>query len=210
MGGFVAHVVYCKSNPNRIKRIKSINAHRPKGIPAWNKGLSLKDSLELKLISYESYLRSVVGSIKGGSNSSGVGRTPEIESERRRKIAEHAKEKNGGYREGSGIGKKGWYKGFFCDSSYELAYVIYCLDHKINIVRNTEKRQYIWNGEIRKYIPDFIVDGKVIEIKGYKSPQWEAKLKANPDVVALYQQDLNYVFEYVTKVYGKDFIKMYE
>ena len=29
----------------------------------------------------------------------------------------------------TGKGKKGWYKGFFCSSTYELAYVIFCLDH---------------------------------------------------------------------------------
>jgi hypothetical protein len=87
--------------------------------------------------------------------STGKGKTPEIEAERKRKITEKAKMNNGGYRRGSGRGKKGWYKGIFCDSSWELAMVIYCLENDISIVRNTEKRIYEFNGKIKNYIPDF-------------------------------------------------------
>lgn len=50
----------------------------------------------------------------------------------------------GGYRKGSGIGKSGWYKGIYCDSSWQLAYVIYHLEHQFNIVRNKQKRIYIY------------------------------------------------------------------
>jgi hypothetical protein len=121
-----------------------------------------------------------------------------------------AKISNGGYRQGSGRGKKGWYQGFFCDSSWELAYLIFCLDHNTNIKLNLEKRQYQWNGSTKNYIPYFIVEGVLTEIKGYKTEQWLAKLKANPDVVVLYEKDLKPVFEYVTRVYGKDFIRLYE
>lgn len=118
--------------------------------------------------------------------------------------------KLGGYIVGSGRGKKGWYRNFFCDSSWELAYVIYCLDHFIEIKRNTEKRQYIWNGKIKNYIPDFIVNNQLIEIKGYKTEQWFAKRNANPDVIVLYEKDLKPILEYVNKKYGKDYIKLYE
>ena len=37
----------------------------------------------------------------------------------------------GGKRHGSGRGKKGWYKGYYCDSTWELAWVIYQLDHGV-------------------------------------------------------------------------------
>ena len=76
--------------------------------------------------------------------------------------------------------------------------------------RNTEKRKYEYQGTIKNYIPDFIVQGEFVEIKGYKSDQWEAKLKSNPDIKILYGKDLKEVFEYVNKVYGKDFIRLYE
>lgn len=142
--------------------------------------------------------------------ATGTARTVEAENERRKKIQEKAKVKNGGYRQGSGRGKKGWYKDFFCDSSWELAYVVYCLDHNIDIKRNTEKRKYLWNGLVRNYIPDFIVEGSLTEVKGYKTEQWLAKLEANPDVKVLYEKDLKPILEYVKNKYGKDFISLYE
>jgi hypothetical protein len=131
-------------------------------------------------------------------------------AETRKIISDKAKLNNGGYRQGSGRGKKGWYKGFFCDSSWELAYVIYCLDYHIDIKRNSEKRQYTWQGVVKNYIPDFIVEGKVTEVKGYKTEQWLAKLEANPDVTVLYEKELEHILEYVKFKYGKDFISLYE
>jgi hypothetical protein len=140
----------------------------------------------------------------------GIASTPEKELERIRKVTEKAKLNNGGYRQGSGRGKKGWYKGFFCDSSWELAYVVYCLENNIAITRNTTTRSYQWEGRTRSYIPDFIVDDYVIEIKGYKTEQWLAKLEANPDVKVLYENDLKPILDYVINKYGKDFISLYE
>lgn len=197
--GLTRHEKHCYSNPNRI----------PQKDP-WNKGLGLVEALELGIITKDTYDSILLGRIRGGKNSTGIGSTLEKEIERKRKISDQAKLKNGGYRQGSGRGKKGWYKGFFCDSSYELAYLIYCLDHNIDIKRNTEKRKYEYQGTIKNYIPDFIVQGEFVEIKGYKSDQWEAKLKSNPDIKILYGKDLKEVFEYVNKVYGKDFIRLYE
>ena len=121
-----------------------------------------------------------------------------------------AKLNNGGYRYGSGRGKKGWYKGIFCDSSWELAYLIYCIDHNVNIKRNNETRQYIWQEKVKNYIPDFIVEGKLIEIKGYKTDQWLAKLAANPDITVFYEKDLDLIFKYVKNKYGTNFICLYE
>lgn len=143
--------------------------------------------------------------------NTGKAATLEKELVRQSKISNFAKSRNfGGYVRGSGRGKKGWYKGFFCDSSWELAYVVYCLEHNICIERNTEKRQYIWQGMIKNYIPDFIVNGILTEVKGFKTEQWLAKLEANPDVIVLYEKDLEPVLGYVKSKYGKDFISLYE
>lgn len=199
-GGLATHEPYCKLNPNKVTRIKSINAHARKGKVPWNKGLAgderCKHTDETKL--------------RLKQTSTGTALTPELEKERRAKISKQAKLKNGGYRQGSGRGKKGWYKEFFCDSSYELAYVIYCIDHNISIQRNKQKLEYVWNGKRRNYIPDFIVNERLVEIKGYKSEQWLAKINSNPHVLVLYEADLKTIFDYVISKYGKDFIKMYE
>ena len=77
--------------------------------------------------------------------------------------------KAGGIREGSGNGKKGWYKGIYCDSTWELAFVIYMLDKKIDIKRNYKKFSYIYNNEQHNYIPDFYKEDTdtYYEIKGF-------------------------------------------
>lgn len=202
-GGLGGHVKYCKKNPNCVPYIRPLNAGLKKGSIPWNKGLigdiRCKKSEEEKL------------SRKG--KSSGKCNDPDkelirIEKIRAKALITHVK--NGGYRQGSGRGKKGWYKGFFCDSSWELAYVVYCLEHNIDIKRNTAQRKYIWEGKTKNYIPDFIVDGTITEIKGYKSEQWIAKLEANPDITVLYQRDMESILTYVCEKYGKDFIKLYE
>ena len=95
----------------------------------------------------------------------------------------------GGYKPNGGRGRKGWYRGIFCDSSWELAYVIWCLDHNKIIKRCIEKFQYTYNGKIYNYLPDFVVDQKYTEIKGYKTAQWQAKLTQFPhEIDVLYQQ----------------------
>lgn len=148
---------------------------------------------------------------KPGSNPTGKARSAEAEQARVRKIREHALASGlGGYQQGSGRGKKGWYKGYFCDSSWELAFVIYCLDHNMHIERNTEKRQYTYNNKTKNYIPDFIVESKLVEIKGYKTDEWKAKLADNSDVTVLYEKEMKPILDYVKHNYGNGFIRLYE
>lgn len=129
----------------------------------------------------------------------------------KQKLSQIAKNKGyGGYKEGSGRGKRGWYQGYYCASSWELAYIVFCLDHGIGVVRNQDKRQYTWNGVIMNYVPDFIVEGRFVEIKGYNSPQWLAKREANPDVEVLGSREMKPILEYVVKKYGKNFINLYK
>jgi len=128
----------------------------------------------------------------------------------RAKLSKGTKGKCGGYKEGSGIGKSGWYKGIYCDSSWELAYVIYCKDHGINIERNKEPRFYIWEGKGLKYFPDFIVEKEIVEIKGRKTKQWEAKISNNPDIKVIYGKEMKPILSYIEGKYGNNFIALYE
>ena len=119
-------------------------------------------------------------------------------------------EHTGGYRQGSGRGKQGWYKGIHCDSSWELAYLVYHLDHNLYIERCKEKRQYVWNNKQHTYYPDFITDDGIIEIKGYSTDQWKSKEEQNSDVKVLYKNEIKPYLDYVTNKYGTDFIKLYD
>ncbi len=117
----------------------------------------------------------------------------------------------GGFKEGSVRNyKSGWYQGIHCDSSWELAFVIYYLDHNINIERCTEKRTYILDNKEYNYYPDFKIDDKIYEIKGIKSKNSLAKQKYNKDVIFLYKNDIKFYINYVINKYGNHFIDLYD
>lgn len=73
---------------------------------------------------------------------------------------------SGGIRKGSSRGKSGWYKGYWCDSSWELAFVVYNLENDIIFQRNKMGFDYVFDNKNRKYYPDFLYsDGRYVEIK---------------------------------------------
>lgn len=109
----------------------------------------------------------------------------------------------GGYREGSGRSKSGYWKGDFCGSTYELVYWIYCKDHNIAIERNTKRYPYIFEGKKHTYLPDYIVEGKLVEIKGYTTPLVYAKAAAVPEGIQILTiKDLEPMMDYVDSKYG--------
>jgi len=174
----------------------------------WNKGISYNDMLSSKRWSIDK-VNSILEKIKNASHPGPL--TKEAEISKREKLSQYAKTHNyGGYKRNSGIGKHGWYKGIWCDSSWELAFVIYSLDNGYTISRCKEKRTYVFENKIRTYIPDFVVNGKIIEIKGYSTPQWQAKINANKDIVVIGKAEIQPILNWVINKYGKDFIKLYE
>ena len=127
------------------------------------------------------------------------------------KLSEHAKNMNfGGYHPNS-IKKHhhGNYKGIHCDSSWELAYLVWCLDHNIKIERCKEIRYYKLNKKLCKYLPDFVInDNEIIEIKGYYDKTAKIKSEQNPDIKVLLKDDLIEQLNYVITKYGKEFWKV--
>jgi hypothetical protein len=119
----------------------------------------------------------------------------------------------GGVREGSGHGKSGWYKGIQCDSSYELAWVIYNLEHGVNFIRNKKGFEYFFDGKKHNYYPDYYLPDKdeYVEIKGFKTKQNESKIEQfKYKISTLYKKDLTDIFNYVINKYGRNFIELYE
>lgn len=133
--------------------------------------------------------------------------------DKNRKYHSHCWKKiSGGIKRGSSRGKSGWYKGYWCDSSYELAYVIYNLDHNIPFDRNTEGFDYFYSEKKRKFYPDFISNQEYVEIKNFRSKETDAKIKYFPyKIKVIYKEDIHKeIIPYVTRKYGKDYIKLYE
>jgi len=109
-------------------------------------------------------------------------------------------------------GYAGRYKGFWCDSSWELAFVVFHLDNGIHIERNAKGFTYEFYKRNHKYYPDFIVDGKYIEIKGSVKRKTQAKFDQFPeDLIVIGSEEIKPYLEYAVKTYGEDFfIKLYE
>ena len=192
--GYTKHIRVCKKNPNRDEKY----------LP-WNTGLT-KDNCESIARAAEKFSNR----IKNGEIIGAAGRKGELNTscnlEVKNKISSSMKGNHNNDPSKTGRGKKGWYKGFFCSSTYELAYVIYCLDHNIPISRCSKTYDYTYRGKSHKYYPDFIINNKeIIEIKGFWTELVDIKTKAVNDmpIKVLYYKDLKEIFDYISTTYNK-------
>ena len=108
---------------------------------------------------------------------------------------------HGGYREGSNRGNGGWYKGIRCDSTYELVWVIYRLDHNLP----AERFEGCLEEDELVYYPDFIDGDTIIEIKGYYTEKVDKKCelvkRKGYNIKVIYKEDLKKEFDWVKKNY---------
>lgn len=189
------HELRCKRNPDKIP------CGNKKGYIPWNTGLT-KETNEILRRQAEKASENM-----RGKNNPFYGKKHSDETIARMK----ANPNMGGAGRGGGRGKAGWYNEYWCDSSWELAYVIYNIDHKIDFKRNKQGFEYLYEGGIRKYYPDFIENETYIEIKGYYDETWILKYESfELPLKVLYKKDMKKYLDYVTKKYGKDFVKLYE
>lgn len=118
----------------------------------------------------------------------------------------------GGLREGAGYSKSGWYRGVYCNSTWELAYVIHCLDHGVDVKRCNEYFHY--GARRRKYFPDFVVADTIIEIKGRVLPDVAEKIAAvessGRKIRVLYREEMKPFLEYARNKFGAKFETVYE
>jgi hypothetical protein len=123
----------------------------------------------------------------------------------------YCKTAGGGYRVNGGRGKSGKYKGIWCNSTYELVWVIYNLDHGFMFERNLEPFTYLFKNKIHRYYPDFIQNNEYIEIKGFMRDCDYEKIKQFPhSLKVLFAHNLKMHFEYVYNTYGKDLVSLYD
>lgn len=204
----------CSSSSNSCSEVKKKNSEKVKQTyqngrisaftghtTSWNKGLSKETDERLKQTGITLSLRladgTIIPSMLGKHHS----------EETKKKLA-----KCGGFKKGIGRGKHGWYKGYWCDSSWELAWVIFNLEHEIKFERNWQAFNYEFEGKICHYHPDFkMPDGSYVEIKGYMDKRSEAKIQQfQGSLTILQKNEIKQYLEYAISKYGKDFIKLYE
>jgi hypothetical protein len=126
-------------------------------------------------------------------------------SETSRKYCSSKCRVTGGYRKESfRTGIKGYYNNIHCDSTWELAFLIYHLDHGNHIERQPIKLTYINSeGQRRHYYPDFKVNDQLYEIKGIITDNDLYKLRDNPQVIMIGGDDMKTIFAYISKRYNK-------
>lgn len=204
------HERLCKQNPNRqltsYEKYGPIAGFNNKGRSAWNLGLTkdIDDRVRKNGQGVARYYKSHPGSFTGKTHSADV-----------RKILSQKASINNltKFDKLSGRGKRGYYKGIYCQSSWELAYVIFCIDHNINFKRNTQHFDYIFENQRHNYFPDFYLPDidTYVEIKGYydlRSKIKASQFKGNLQVLTLEQ--MQPILAYVKEYYGDDFTKLYD
>lgn len=114
-----------------------------------------------------------------------------------------------------GKGLRGYYKGYYCQSSWELAFVIYCLEHDIKLIRNKRRFSYIFKNVERSYFPDFYLlkTDEYVEVKGYYDEKMKAKEQYFPKdkrLIVLKKNEMKPILEYVTSKYGRNYTNLYQ
>lgn len=200
------HERLCKLNPNK----DALTAHKS-GFSIWLEAHPGRSLTSLQKDSKESHTRSratLSARYKAGElvpHQKGKARTAEEKA--KISAALKANPNGGGLRKNSGRGKKGWYKGIYCDSTYELAYVAYNIDHGVvfNRCPKTVCYEYQYKNQSHKYYPDFMLeDGSLVEVKGYHNEVVDLKIASVTDrpINVLYEKDLEFAFSYIKETYG--------
>lgn len=220
-----SHQVYCKSNPDHIVSSghRWTKEERSK-IKMWHKGKIAIHKDNEKLYILPTYLEQYIndGWIMGlpeeereqrkeklkGKNT-GRAKDEEAEKIRRQKISSRmVGNRNWEKNKKRGNGKKGRYKGIYCDSSWELAYLVFHIENNMQIKRSTLRLPFVWEGKMHIYIPDFETDEGIIEIKGRKTKKSEEKQRQYPNINVIDIDGIKPYLEYITEKYGTNFTEV--
>lgn len=107
--------------------------------------------------------------------------------------------------------KRYTYKNEKFDSSWEVAFWIYCEDHNIKVEREKTILNYNKNGIEHKYIVDFTVGNDLYEIKSdfllgsLEKEKLDCMLKNKVHIIG--KKEIQKYIKYVNSKYGKNYIK---
>jgi hypothetical protein len=210
---FVSKCPAIRAKNKKAKLGKNPFANRPHprgmaGKAAWNRGLTWEEMYHGEVLQRQQASRAR----RIASAQRALAESEQLELLRREKLSQVARRRGlGGYERGSGRGKKGWYRDYWCDSSYELVFVAWALDHEVPFQRNLEFFPYEYLGKVMRWTPDFVLaDGTYIEIKGYLTDQSRAKFEYFYRPLRVFTQaDLRPMFEYVWQTYGRNVVALY-
>ena len=122
--------------------------------------------------------------------------------------------------------KKYAFDGLLFDSSWELSLYIWLKDCGIEFEYHPKSLEYVGDdGKTHLYYPDFLINGKIVEIKGdhffnekgepfdkYTKKSWKKKydfILENGGSILRFE-DMKQYIEYVHQFYGKNFLKKHK
>lgn len=203
----VNHERLCDKNPLAqdkayLRKTKQGKGGWNKGLPAWNKGLTKETDIRCQHIS-----KGVLSYIQ----KNGVARKGyTLSDETRAKISNTMKKvyavkepRTHQYRT-----KSGYYKDIWCDSSWELAYLVYCLDHNLPILRTNDRFNYTYKDKVHSYFPDFYREDldTYVEVKGYITDKDESKFLQFPKKLEVIDgSKITEYYDYAVTNYGSNF-----
>jgi hypothetical protein len=209
------HQKFCKGNPNRNNELKKIKEGRTH---TKNEKMYEKHNFTCEFCKKDFYTMPFAFTRHKKHCINNPNRTEDQSAHKGSKVSEKTKTlwntngKIGGYRKNAGRGKRGYYKGIYCMSSWELAWVVYQLEHGKIVEQCKEKFEYVMNGKIHHYTPDFIINKVYYEIKNWHRPDTDFKINyfpKNKKLILIEGKKQNKVFlDYVEKKYGKNFYEV--
>lgn len=117
--------------------------------------------------------------------------------------------------------KKYLYNNLIFDSSWELAYYIWLIDHNIEFEYHPKIFfEYTFNNVIHKYYPDFLINDKYYEIKGdnlynqmlientVENSKYKCLVKNN--VILLLYNDIKPYLDYIKQTYETNYLKQFK
>ena len=192
------HERLCKNNPNRQESY-IMKKNKQGNCTAWNKGLTKETDERVAKYAATYHNRIENGEI----DFYWLGKHHKPETIKKMKA------NSGGLRIGSGKGKMGWYKGYYCRSSWELAWIVYQLDHNVIPEQCSESFEYMIGDEVHRYYPDFKINEVYYEIKGAHYNKWKYKKEQFPKdkilIIIDGKKEIKPYIEYIEKKYGKKF-----
>lgn len=111
------------------------------------------------------------------------------------------------------------YNNMIFDSSWELAFYIYAIDHNYNIIREPIELPYIVNNKEYHYFPDFLVNGTLYEIKSqywidkqYASFGGKEKFECikNNNVIIISNKEIIKYLDYISNTYSKNYLTQFK
>lgn len=119
------------------------------------------------------------------------------------------------FRQNKTLGKCGYYKGIYCGSSWELAFLVYNLDLRKDIKRCDLKFRYKIGEKEHFYFPDFLMNEKIYEVKGRESEDVALKTKAVIDdgyeIEIVRKKEIMPIINLLKKKYNvKDIVELYD